>query len=77
MNIKARLRAWLLRTLNAQELDPPEPLGRLTPDGKVRIPANLIDKLGLRTGDFVFFVEEPPGLRIITEDQMAELLEMD
>lgn len=49
-------------------------LGRLGQDGSVRLPAAIIERTGLRPGDFVYFVDEPEGARILTGVQMDATL---
>lgn len=57
----------------------PEPaaerFGRLGQDGSVRLPRAIIERSGLRTGDFVYFRLEDATIHILTGEQLDASLE--
>lgn len=53
---------------------PVDHLGRLGHDGSVRLPLALVKRAGLQTGDFVYFVDDPKGIRILTGEQLDAAL---
>lgn len=55
----------------------PEPAdrhGRLGQDGSVRLPPAVVERTGLRPGDFVYFADDEKGIRILTGEQMDQTL---
>jgi bifunctional DNA-binding transcriptional regulator/antitoxin component of YhaV-PrlF toxin-antitoxin module len=45
-------------------------------DGKIRIPADLVDKHGLRPGDELALVESPGGLLVCHDAKFAAQMEL-
>lgn len=62
---------WLDRGILPRTADN---IGRLGIDGTVRLPPAIIARVGLKPGDFVYFLQEKDGIRILTGEQMDATL---
>lgn len=61
----------------APATEPPQPmsLGRLSVDGAVRLPPPLVERLGLKPGDFVHYVDiDKRGARIVSAAEFDRIL---
>src|SRR4051794_32050960 len=52
-------------------------LGRLGKEGGARLPPAVIERIGLRTGDFVYFIDDKTSTRMVTGEQLDGLLPGD
>ena len=69
-------RADLIQLTPSVGPDPkPLSLGRMSLDGSVRLPKSLRDRLGLKVGDFVHYVElDDGGAEIVSDEEMERRL---
>ncbi|NPC52773.1 hypothetical protein D7X99_32515 [Corallococcus sp. AB032C] len=58
-------------------LQPADVHGRLGQDGSIRLPPNIIERKGLRPGDFVYFTTNENGIQILTGEELDSTLPED